>query len=311
MRHELVAGIKSVLRPIVRHRFLIERAKFAGATILDPQAGNDRIGELLLTGKPLGVGKMGASELGGLRRYENSKDAAGHVQSWGPHWTRLHVNAGVYPADGAVFERFCKLFGETLADLDVMAVWFQHGERKLQRKFAPGAELVDLTALEPFYHDRSWSRSLAGKRVVVVTPFASTVTAQYARRAEVWKSKPDVLPDFELRTVRCPLSAALAGPKYPDWFTALDAMSAEMDAAPYDVAIVGAGAWGVPLASHARRTGHAGIHLGGPTQILFGVRGGRWDTNASLMPFYNNAWVRPSEEDRPTEFRKIENGCYW
>ena len=311
MRHQLVAGIKAVLRPVVRHRALLERARYVGTPVLDPQAGNDRIGELIAAGRPFAAGKMGASELGGLRRYERAKDAAGHCASWGMHWDRLHVNAGVYPADAAVFDRFCQTFGRTLGDLDVLAVWFQRGEDRLRRRFAAHAELVHLTALEPFYHDRPWSARLAGKRVVVVTPFAATVAAQYGRREAIWRSRPDVLPAFDLRTVRCPLSAALAGPQYPDWFAALDGITAEMDAAPYDMAIVGAGAWGVPLVSHAKRTGHAAVHLGGPTQILFGVRGGRWDANRTLVPLYNDAWVRPSGEDRPVAFRTIENGCYW
>jgi len=311
MRDQLVAGIKSALRPIVRHRTLIERAKYAGTTVLGGQAGNDRIAALLASGLPAAIGKMGASELGGLRRHERAKDAAGHCTSWGPHWNRLYVNAGVYPADAAVFDRFCQVFGQTLGDLDVLAVWFQRGENRLRQRFAPTAELVGLTALEPYFHDRPWSRHLAGKRVVVVTPFASTVADQYRRREAIWQSRPDVLPAFDLRTVRCPLSAALVPPRHADWFTALEAMGAEMDAAPYDVAIIGAGAWGVPLASHAKRSGHWAIHLGGPTQVLFGIRGGRWDTHPILSASYNDAWVRPVPEDRPPEFRKIENGCYW
>ena len=44
---------------------------------------------------------------------------------------------------------------------------------------------------------------------------------------------------------------------YASWFDALAAMEREMDAADYDVAIVGAGAYGLPLAAHARDTGHA------------------------------------------------------
>lgn len=34
---------------------------------------------------------------------------------------------------------------------------------------------------------------------------------------------------------------------YASWFDALAAMEQQMDAAPYDVAIIGAGAYGLPL----------------------------------------------------------------
>ena len=79
----------------------------------------------------------------------------------------------------------------------------------------------------------------------------------------------------------------------------------------FDVAIIGAGAWGVPLASHAKALGRVGIHLGGATQLLFGIRGARWDNHSIIRALYNDAWVRPGVADRPGKFRNIENGCYW
>ncbi len=311
LRDELVERVKSVLRPVVRHRTLLEKAKYLGTKVLEPQTGNDRIAALLLEGKPRAFGKMGASELGGLRRYEGRKSADGTCHSWGPHRVRLNLNAGVYPADDEILSRFCPLYSDALGDLDILAVWYHRGERRLVSTFAPTATLASLTALEPFYHERPWSRHLAGKRVLVISPFAETIRSQYARREAVWRHKPEVLPSFELDTLRCPLSAELVKPVFPDWFTALDAMKEQMNRKIYDVLIVGAGAWSLPLVSHAKRQGKWAIHLGGTTQILFGIRGMRWDDNTFLRTMYNECWVRPGPEDRPQTLRKIENGCYW
>ena len=55
--------------------------------------------------------------------------------------------------------------------------------------------------------------------------------------------------------------------------------------------------------------GRVGIHLGGATQLLFGIRGKRWDENAKHTPFVTDAWVRPRE--RPDLLSNIEDGCYW
>lgn len=55
-----------------------------------------------------------------------------------------------------------------------------------------------------------------------------------------------------------------------------------MDAADYDVAIVGAGAYSLPLAAHARDAGHAAIQMSGATQLLFGIKGKRWDDHLSF-----------------------------
>jgi len=197
----------------------------------------------------------------------------------------------------------------TVADVPDLATGSRDDTRELT--FAPTAALASLTALEPFYHERPWSRHLAGKRVLVVSPFAETIRRQYARREAVWRHKPEVLPAFELDTLRCPLSAELVKPVFPDWFTALDAMKEQMNHKIYDVLIIGAGAWSLPLVSHAKRQGKWAIHLGGTTQVLFGIRGMRWDDNPFLRTMYNECWVRPGPEDRPHTLKKIENGCYW
>jgi hypothetical protein len=311
MRYQIVAKLKALLRPIVKHRLLIERAKYIGTTVLDPQKGNDLIAQFLTEHRPMAAGKIGASELGGLRHYQRRKDASGRCLNWGRHARMLNTNAGVYPANPDTFARFCRVFAESLGGLDMLAVWFHASENQMRLKFAPAAVPVAMTALEPYYHERPWSSALAGKRVLVITPFADTVLSQYARRTEVWRNKPDLLPDFQLEALRCPLSAGLVNPVFSDWFAALAAMQQEMSRRAFDVAIVGAGAWGIPLAVHAKTIGRSGIHLGGATQLLFGIRGARWDNHPIIQTFFNDAWVRPSKSDRPESFRKIENGCYW
>lgn len=309
MIDEIYYKTKSLVRPITRHRRLWERAKYSGTRILSPQEGNDLIAASIRQASA--VGKIGASELGALRHYLRYVDSNGHCAAWGRHATMLYRNAGVYPPDSPVFSAFCKTYIEALTGLDVLAVWFRPGECAVRRKFAPKATLTALRALEPFYHDWPWSEHLAGKRVLVVSPFADTIQAQYRRREQVWRAKPEVLPDFQLLTLRSALSAFLTAPAYSDWFAALDAMREQMASVRFDVAIVGAGAWSLPLVAHAKSLGAFAIHLGGATQILFGIKGGRWDSMPEISAFYNGAWVRPSEAETPQGVNKIEGGCYW
>jgi hypothetical protein len=311
MLNQLLAASKSVLRPVVRQLALVERAKYLGTHILSAEQGNDWLAGRVADRTPIAVGKMGESELGGLRHFERFKNAAGLCTHWGRYARRLNVNAGVYPANDAVFSKFCQVFGRSLGDLDMLAVWFRAGENNLRLKFASRAIPTQLRALEPFYHERPWSHSLLNKKVLVVTPFASTVQSQHSSLGKIWASRPGLMPSFDLQTLRCPLSAGIANPVFPDWFVALDEMKNEMSRRKFDVALIGAGAWGIPLASHAKSIGSAAIHLGGPTQLLFGIRGGRWDNNPIISQFFNAAWVRPGEADRPERFRNIENGCDW
>jgi hypothetical protein len=308
--NDLYHKLKSLARPVTQHRRLVERAKYLGTHILSSQEGNEVIAGSL--GRPAAAGKIGAGEMAALRHYLRRADANGHCEFWQGYVARnLHRNAGVYPPEPPIFSRFCKTYAQALTSLDVLAVWFNFGEYAARRRFAPQASLTELDALEPYYNDRPWSQHLAGKRVLVVSPFASTIEAQYQRRQEIWRAKPEVLPDFQLRMVRVPLSSYLVSPPYPDWFAALEAMRQQMAAAPFDAAIVGAGAWSLPLVAYAKSLGAWAIHLGGVTQILFGIRGRRWEKNERIMAFCNEAWVRPSASERPGNLAAIEGGCYW
>jgi hypothetical protein len=309
-REQIVAGLKAAVRPVAKHRFLIERLKYLGEPILDPQAGNDRLAALIHHSGA--AGKIGGTEMKLLRVYLRRRDASDVCHSFGhyAHWA--YVSSGIYPPDPATLSRFCREYALTLGGIDLLAVWFNFGEAAARRRYAPRAMLSELTALEPYYHERPWSAQLAGKRVVVVSPFEKSIRAQYQRRQEVWAKKPAVLPEFDLRTVRCPqLAGLIEEPEFPDWFAALDALKRQMAALPFDVALIGAGAWSIPLAVHARELGSFGIHLGGAMQLLFGIMGARWDSNREINALRNDAWTRPLDEERPRKFRLQENGSYW
>jgi hypothetical protein len=301
--------VKTFARPVTQHRRLIERARYLGTEILSAQGGNDLLARSIH--QPAAIGKIGASEMGALRHYLRRADSEGFCESWGYHTRQLYRIAGVYPADPNIFSRFCVTFADTLRHLDVLAVWFNFGENSARRKFAPQATVTALRALEPYYHEQPWSRHLAGKRVLVVSPFADSIQAQYPRRRDVWPCAPEILPEFELLTLRVPLSAYLTAPKHPDWFSALDAMCEDMSSLRFDVAIVGAGAWSIPLVAHAKSLGAWAIHLGGATQILFGIKGKAWEANQQVTSFFNEAWTRPSADETPQLIRKIEDGRYW
>ena len=56
-------------------------------------------------------------------------------------------------------------------------------------------------------------------------------------------------------------------------------------------------------------TGHAAIQMSGALQLLFGIRGKRWDDHPIISKLYNDAWVRPEETLAHKE--KVEGGSYW
>jgi hypothetical protein len=273
-------------------------------------AGNNLIAATIEAGTPASIGKLGAAELAGLRHFLRHIDPDGGCTEWGESDAMLYVNAGVYPRDPKLLSRFCREYLEALGKVDLLGAWFQQGEWEMARRQAGIRLAAEQRSIEPYYHPRPWSHALAGKRVLVVSPFATSIELQFARRREVWPDG-DILPDFHLETLKVPFSAAIAPPSYPDWFAALEDFRSRMTASHFDVALVGAGAWSLPLTAHAKQSGRIGIHMGGATQILFGIKGARWDSRPEITRFYNEAWTRPGENERPDALTTVEDGCYW
>jgi len=60
-----------------------------------------------------------------------------------------------------------------------------------------------------------------------------------------------------------------------------------------------------------KRMGKKAIHLGGATQILFGIKGKRWLENKNFDLLINEHFVFPAQEDKVENFQKIEGGAYW
>ena len=270
----------------------------------------------ILQKKPFAAGKMGKYEVLGLRTYlrrERRRRANLPIPAYAPYISlTLHENAGVFPQDENAFDRFAAVFLNAINQCDALAAWDIEGETEIFRHHCRDTKLATLSSLEPYYSEDPWSAALEGKRVLVVSPFVDSIRDQYAMRHRLWDD-PRVLPRFDLFLVRPPFSAGIVPPQASDWFAALEDLKEQMDAIDYDVALLGAGAFSLPLAVHAKSKGKVGIHLGGPTQTLFGISGKRWLQNQDfkLRHFIKGSWKVPSPEETPQAAAKIEGGCYW
>lgn len=282
------------------------KLKYAGVPMLSAEAGNDAAADALRAGQPFAFGRCGATEMRTVAEYLQN---GGHGFS-DPARRDIQNLSGVFPTDDDTLARFCAQYIEAAHSADLLALWDVGAERAVIRG-CEHTRFTALRALEPYYHPHPWSAALAGLRVLVVHPFAESIRRQYQRREQLFPGR-DVLPEFAALTV-IPAVQGLAGQDtgYPDWFAALAAMERQMDETDYDVAIIGAGAYGLPLAIHARRRGRMAVQMSGATQLLFGIKGKRWDDHPELRKLYNDAWVRPLPEETLQNKEKVEGGSYW
>lgn len=292
---------------------------------LTDQAASNLIRTHIASDEPSLIGRLGANELAAVLHHLSVRRDARSIRrgllyaarrpraSWseGSAAALIHDltnNAGLFPADPETFERFAELMLDAMPAIDVLGSWLAGEERV--RPYLRGAARVSLRDLEPYYHRKPWSEALAGRKVLVVHPFAQSIEAQYARRKLLFDD-PRVLPDFDLTVIPAVQSIAGTSTSYSTWFDAYRHMCEQMEKVSFDIAILGCGAYGLPLAAHAKRIGKKGVHLGGSVQILFGIKGKRWDGHEVISRLYNEHWVRPREDERPPNFREVEDGCYW
>lgn len=215
-------------------------------------------------------------------------------------------NAGFFPVDNPHLKRYAERMRTDMRELTTLASW--RPEEIYFKKTLADIPKVALGELGPVRADYSWSQCLEGKRVLVVHPFAETIESQYKKRALLWKN-PHILSEFaSLQTVKAVQSIAGNNPAgFADWFEALEHMEREIASKDFDIALIGCGAYGFCLAAAIKRMGKKAVHIGGPLQLYFGIKGKRWDN----MGMYNEHWVSPNKNERPANLTKVEDGCYW
>ena len=89
-------------------------------------------------------------------------------------------------------------------------------------------------------------------------------------------------------------------------------MKRDIEKIDFDIAIVGCGAYGMNLGAFIKRDlGKSVLHLGGMLQLLFGIKGKRWEADPRYNALYTDSWTRPLQHEVPSANARIENGCYW
>jgi hypothetical protein len=220
----------------------------------------------------------------------------------------MRNNAGFFPVTDQSLENFGYRMLEDIKNIDILGSWLNL-EVNISHLLRD-ALIVKLADLEPYYHFNPWTEALKDKKVLVIHPFEQSIQQQYKKRVLLFKDQR-ILPEFELTTFKPVQSIANNNVEFETWFDALDWMCKQINNIQFDIAIIGAGAYGLPLASYIKNMGKKAIHLGGATQILFGIKGKRWDDREFFQNLYNPYWTRPLPSETPNNFQCVEGGCYW
>lgn len=269
--------------------------------------------QALREGRPFAAGKIGGAELMAME-YQDHRIRL----TWPPKWSwarparRLMNNAGFFPLEKGAFYRWHETMVGAVQAMDFLSAWqtdpfLRIYEERLIHHLAPASRDIPIEKL-----GRPILPELLPYRWLVISPFVLSIRRQLphlrkvhdpeARREGDWGR-----PAATCELVRCPFQSHLEPSPYRSWQEGLEKLAAEISRREFDVALIGAGAWSLPLAAGIKALGRSAIHLGGETQLLFGIKGKRWENYG----IFNEAWISADASEMPAHRHRVENGCYW
>lgn len=287
---------------------------YANHIVMGMNATNRDIAEKIRSGEPFMVARFGNTELSVMtsvlkrRLFGNTREISQRFDEW---FENLQTLSGFFPDKEELAENFTDLMLESCQQIDIMAIYHCYLDDYVITKYMPKSKITFLNHIEPWRCKKPWSAALKGKKVLVIHPFDESIQSQYKKRKLLFPGT-DVLPEFELKTLKAIQTiAGETDERFETWFDALEYMFQEAMKIDFDIAILGCGAYGLPLAARLKRAGKQVIHMGGVTQILFGIKGRRWIDNPRAELSFNDAWVYPKESETPKNCKVVENHCYW
>ena len=286
--------------------------RYAHKKLLSADSLGRELQEKIISGTPFMLARFGATELMCCSMYEfamtnKKEDAVDQLAKW----------SGFFPNSIEAGLDFYNINVEAFKEIDYLGVWYRRFEEYFINKYLPEkSKYAFLFDIEPWRSEEfPWTKALEGKKVLVVHPFDITIEEQYNNRRELIFDDQDILPEFKLITLKAVQTiAGIKDPRFTTWFEALQYMYEEAMKTDFDIAIIGCGAYGLPLAAKIKKAGKQAIHLGGVTQILFGIKGKRWeemDDYQYIKDMMNDSWVYPNTKDTPENAQIVEGGCYW
>lgn len=275
---------------------------------------HESIHKLLQSDKPFLVARFGSEE---LKWYVNFKQltqnfftrAYNYITIKTDFWRykdRIINSVVVNPISEKSTHFFINKFDMAIPEIDILGSWLKlEGDRSVKMKCTKFAFLPDL---DPFFVDNPWTLSLKGKKVLIIHPMVDDIKLQYEKRDLLFKAP--ILPECELKFIQ---AAFFDDPNFSGCEDIYAYYLRELQKCDFDVAIIGCGPLGLPIGAEIKRMGKQAIHLGGPTQLLFGIKGNRWMSKDYLDGVYNKLfnehWIFPSK--KPSWGNKLEDSCYW
>jgi len=263
--------------------------------MLDLKESDKYISQLILSGTPFSVARVGFIEIAALLNPV-------------PHWIRhLDTDAGIYNVNQKWFD----LYSNCIRNCDAFAVITGALEREQSVIHHP--HKLDFLALEPFYRLQDgvapWSHALLGKKVLVIHPFVDSFQKQ--KNFKMFGDHRHVFLEGQEFVFYKSFQTSAGNHLHTSWEETFSIMCQDVQKLDFDIALLGCGGYGLPLVNFIKGLGKSAIYVGGGLQLLFGVMGRRWETSDFWKKHDTSHFIKPSGDEIIQNCQIVEGGCYW
>ncbi len=133
------------------------------------------------------------------------------------------------------------------------------------------------------------SRFVAGKKLLIVSPFEESIKFNSNRIDEIFKSFS--FPKTEVLIQRTPITyAGLPAEFYPhnNWFETVDWLKDRISHLDFDLALLSCGSYAMPIGCFIEKSlQRKAIYIGGVLQLMFGILGRRYADNTFFTDMLN------------------------
>jgi hypothetical protein len=306
-------------RSIPKRRRLAAFIKTVEGKSLGLQGTHEEISNRINSRVPFLVGRPGGTESEGLSHFLRRRISNPSFDKK-PKYPQFFLRnattlSGITYASQEDLDVFCLEYFRSMLGSDILVVGsFAPGIIGFASSFySSGRTLALSSQVEPLLALGAgvtpWTQALQGKKVLIIHPFAESIVKQYSKRREI-QALDLLLPEFDLQ-VHIPPVLFAGSASGENWFETLQFEKEQISKLDFEIAIIGAGGFGLPLGNFVREIGKQAIHLGGSVQLLFGIRGRRWDSDPRFNAWIDPSWVRPLSTETPSQSRLVENSAYW
>lgn len=278
------------------------------------QKDNLYIKEIIQKNKPFFIGRIAGCELKVAYCFQT-----GNLLDVVDELRELENNAGIFTKNNESLAEYAKRLIESYDHCTVIAEWEQGGKvfshtgsgQEYITKRTPKIPKINALSLEPYYFKDNWMPALKSKKILIVHPFSKTFQKQIINIKKIFSDK-SWFEDCEIQFIQPPLTLA-GNHEGKDWQEHLTPFLESLKTIKdFDLALVAAGGYGMLVSDYIYKDMNRSVmYIGGALQLFFGVIGKRWFDNKEILKLVNDDWIRPDKSDKPSNFTKVEKGCYW